>query len=92
MRNTPLRCAIGVVVNEEACFIGGAVDAVRSRSKAYIVLVPGDNTGKDLLKLVLKTLTLKLSKDDKEKLGKTSIEQVREFIPYTKGAINLKIS
>jgi hypothetical protein len=89
-RNTPLRTAIGAVVGEEACFIGGSVDAVRSRAKAMVVLVPGDYTGKDLLKMVLKTLTLKLSKEDKEKLGKTSIEQVREFIPYTKGAINLK--
>jgi predicted ribosome quality control (RQC) complex YloA/Tae2 family protein len=92
MRNTPLRCAIGVTVNEETCFIGGAVDAVRARSKAYVALVPGDYTGKDLLKMVLKTLMLKLSKEDKEKLGKTSIEQVREFIPYTKGAINQKIT
>jgi len=54
------------------------------------VLVPGDYQGKDLLKMVLKTLTLKLSKEDKEKLGKTSIEQVLEFIPYTKGAISQK--
>jgi predicted ribosome quality control (RQC) complex YloA/Tae2 family protein len=90
MRNTPLRCAIGVVLNDETCFIGGAVDAVRSRSKAYVVLVPGDYTGKDLLKMVLKTIMLKLSNEDKERLGKTSIEQVREFIPYTKGAITLK--
>jgi predicted ribosome quality control (RQC) complex YloA/Tae2 family protein len=89
-RNTPLKTAIGVTVNEEACFIGGSVDAVRARAKAMVVLVPGDYQGKDLLKMVLKTLTLKLSKEDKEKLGKTSIEQVREFIPYTKGAINLK--
>ena len=61
MRNTPLRCAVGAVVNEEACFIGGAVDAVRARSKAFVVLVPGD-LGKDLLKTVLKTLTLSFLK------------------------------
>ncbi len=92
MRNTPLRTAVGAVVNEETCFVGGAVDAVRAKSKAYVVLVPGDYSGKDLLKMVLKTIMLKLSKEDKEKLGKTSIEQIREFIPYTKGAINQKIS
>ncbi|MDR2700709.1 MAG: NFACT family protein [Nitrososphaerota archaeon] len=91
MRNTSLKTAIGVVVNEEsACFIGGSVDVVRARSKSYVVLVPGDYQGKDLLKMVLKTLMLKLSKDDKEKLGKTSIEQIREFIPYNKGAISQK--
>ncbi len=89
-RNTPLRCAVGVVVGEEAEFIGGSVDSVRARAKAFVVLVPGDYSGKDLLKMVLKTLTLKLSKEDKEKLGKTSLEMVREFIPYTKGAISQK--
>jgi predicted ribosome quality control (RQC) complex YloA/Tae2 family protein len=91
-RNTPLRTAIGAVVDGlgEAGFVGGSVDSVRARAKAYVVLVPGDYSGKDLLKMVLKTLTLKLSKEDKEKLGKTSIEQVREFIPYTKGAISQK--
>ncbi|MGD6933534.1 MAG: ribosome rescue protein RqcH [Candidatus Bathyarchaeia archaeon] len=89
-RNTPLKTAVGVAVNEEAEFVGGSVDSVRARCKAYVVLVPGDYQGKDLLKMVLKTLMLKLSKEDKEKLGKTSIEQIREYIPYTKGAISQK--
>jgi predicted ribosome quality control (RQC) complex YloA/Tae2 family protein len=91
MRNTPLKTAIGVEINEgQACFIGGSIDAVRAKSKSYVVIVPGDYQGKDLLKMVLKTLMLKLSKEDKEKLGKTSIEQIREYIPYTKGTINQK--
>ncbi len=91
-RNTPLRTAVGAVVDGDggAGFVGGSVDAVRARAKAYVTLVPGDYQGKDLLKMVLKTLTLKLSKEDKEKLGKISFEQVREYIPYTKGAISQK--
>jgi predicted ribosome quality control (RQC) complex YloA/Tae2 family protein len=93
MRNTPLKTAVGIVVTEETtCFIGGSVDTVRAKSKSHVVLVPGDYQGKDLLKMVLKTLMLKLSKEDKERLGKTSIEQIREFIPYTKGAISQKLS
>ncbi|MDR0461465.1 MAG: NFACT family protein [Nitrososphaerota archaeon] len=91
MRNTPLKTAIGVEINDEqACFIGGSIDSIRAKAKSYIVLVPGDYQGKDLLKMILKTLMLKLSKEDKEKLGKTSIEQIREYIPYTKGAISQK--
>jgi hypothetical protein len=31
-----------------------------------------------------------MSKEEREKAGKTSIEQVRELVPYTKGAISLK--
>jgi predicted ribosome quality control (RQC) complex YloA/Tae2 family protein len=91
MRNTPLKTAIGIIINEEtASFIGGSTDAVRAKAKSHVVIVPGDYQGKDLLKMVLKTLMLKLSKEDKEKLGKTSIEQIREFIPYTKGTISQK--
>jgi predicted ribosome quality control (RQC) complex YloA/Tae2 family protein len=92
MRNTPLKTAVGVMVNEEsACFIAGSVDTVCARAKSYVILVPGDYQGKNLLTMVLKTLMLKLSKEDKERLGKTSIEQIREFIPYTKGAISQKL-
>jgi predicted ribosome quality control (RQC) complex YloA/Tae2 family protein len=89
-RNMPLRVAVGINVAEEAAFVGGPVDAVKAKTKAYIVILPGDYQGKELLKMVLRSLTLKLSKEQREKAGKTSIEQVREFIPYTKGAINPK--
>ena len=55
-----------------------------------MVLAPGDYSGKELLKMVLKSIMFKLSKEQREALGKTSIEQIREFIPYTKGVINQK--
>ena len=88
MRGTPLKMAIGVVYDEEqAKFIGGPVDAIKSKTKAYVVLSPGDLTGKDLLKIVLRSLTLKFPKEQREKMGKTSIEAVREYVPYTKGRI-----
>jgi len=88
MRGTPLRLAIGIVEDEEKQrFIGGPVDAVKSKTKAYVILVPGDLSGKDLLKQALRSLTLKLPKDQREKLAKTSIESIREFIPYTKARI-----
>ena len=89
-RNTPLRVAIGIIVGEETSFVGGPVEAVKAKTKPYVVLVPGDTVGKELLKQILKSLMLKLSKEQREKAGKTSIEQVREFVPYTKGTINLK--
>ena len=88
--NTPLRVAIGIIVGEETTFVGGPVEAVKAKTKAYVVLVPGDTAGKELLKQILKSLMLKLSKEQREKAGKTSIEQIREFVPYTKGTINQK--
>ena len=82
--------AVGIIVNEEPAYVGGPLDAVKAKTKAYVVIQPGDYQGKELLKQVLKSLTLQLSKDEREKAGKTSIEQVREFVPYTKGAISQK--
>jgi predicted ribosome quality control (RQC) complex YloA/Tae2 family protein len=90
MRNTPLRVAVGVIVGEETSFVGGPVEAVKAKTKAYLILVPGDSIGKELLKQILKSLMLKLPKEQREKAGKTSIEQIREFVPYTKGTINQK--
>jgi hypothetical protein len=66
------------------------VDAVKAKTKTYLVILPGDSEGKELLKQILKSLMLRLPKEQREKAGKTSIEQVREFVPYTKGTINLK--
>ncbi len=86
-RNVPLKTAVGIIVSEEASYVGGPVDAVKAKTKAFVVLSPGDTQGKDLLKQILKSLTFKLSKEQREKAGKTSIEQIREFVPYTKGAI-----
>jgi len=88
MRSTPLQVAVGVVENNgKLCFFGGAVDAVKTEAKAFLVLVPGDQTGKDLLRKILKELMLKLPKDQCDRLGKVSIEDIREFVPYTKGRI-----
>ena len=90
MRNVPLRVTVGVTVNEGACFVGGPEDSVKAKTRAYIVLVPGDVSGKNILTQVLKMLMLKLPKEQREKAGKTSIEQIRDFVPYTKGTITQK--
>jgi predicted ribosome quality control (RQC) complex YloA/Tae2 family protein len=91
-RGVPLRVAVGVIVDEETGFVGGPVDAVKAKTKAYVVLMPGDYTGKEFLTRVLRALMLKLPKEQREKAGKTSIEQIREFVPYTKGTITEKTS
>jgi predicted ribosome quality control (RQC) complex YloA/Tae2 family protein len=90
MRNVPLRVAIGITVDEETHYVGGPLDAVKAKTRTYVVLVPGDMTGKDILTQILKSLILKLQKEQREKTGKTSIEQIREFVPYTKGTITDK--
>lgn len=87
---TPLRVGVGITFNGEVKFVGGSVDSVKAKTKIYVVILPGDYQGKEFLKQVMRSLVVKVSKEQREKIGKTSIEQIREFIPYTKGAINKK--
>jgi predicted ribosome quality control (RQC) complex YloA/Tae2 family protein len=87
MRGVPLRLAVGVVEDETLRFVGGPVEAVKAKTKTYVTLVPGDVVGKKFLNQILQTLTLKLPKEQREKVGKASIEQIRELVPFTKGRI-----
>lgn len=90
MRGVPLRTAVGVLFNGEKAdpmFIGGALDAVKAKTNVYAVIVPGDTSGKELLKQVLKVLADKTPKEKREKVLKTSIELIRDFIPFVKGRI-----
>ncbi|MDH7478088.1 MAG: ribosome rescue protein RqcH [Candidatus Bathyarchaeota archaeon] len=88
MRNTPLKIAIGVVEeNGETKFVGGPVEAVRAKTKTYAIIVPGEESGKEFLKQILKTLAAKIPKELKEKVLRASVEEIREFIPFGKGRI-----
>jgi len=87
MRNVPLRIAVGVTTREngEIEFVGGPLDAVEAKAKAYIMIAPGDMAGKELLKYILKFLGGKLSKEQQEKALKASVEEIREYVPYCTG-------
>lgn len=89
MRSVPLKLAIGAVEKEngEIEFVGGPVEAVRAKTKNYVTIGPGDIKGKELLKQILRTLTSKMPKEQRQKIQKTSIEEIAGFIPYTKGRI-----
>jgi predicted ribosome quality control (RQC) complex YloA/Tae2 family protein len=92
MRSVPLQLAVGVVGGEKVRFLGGPVEAVKAKTKAYITLVPGDVVGKKFLNQILQALELKLPKDQSEKVKKVSLEQIRELVPYTKGRIAKNVS
>ena len=88
MRNTPLKIAIGVVEeNGETKFVGGPVDAVRAKTKTYAIIVPGEESGKEFLKQILKALAEKIPKELKEKVLRASVEEIREFVPFGKGRV-----
>ncbi|MEM3700845.1 MAG: ribosome rescue protein RqcH [Candidatus Bathyarchaeia archaeon] len=88
MRNTPLKIAIGIIEeNNEIKFVGEPVDAVMAKTKTYAIIVPGEESGKEFLKHILKVLAAKIPKELKEKVLRTPIENIREFIPFGKGRI-----
>jgi len=89
MRGVLLKVTVGVVVEEdgEVMFVGGPVDAVKSKTNACTVVVPGDSKGKAFFKRILKILAGKIPKEHGEKVLKSSVENIRRFIPYSKGRI-----
>jgi predicted ribosome quality control (RQC) complex YloA/Tae2 family protein len=92
IRGVPLQLAVGVVEGEEQRFVGGPVEAVKAKTKTCVTLVPGDMAGKEFLSQILRALMLKLPKEQREKVGNASIEQIREFVPYTKGRLAKNVS
>jgi predicted ribosome quality control (RQC) complex YloA/Tae2 family protein len=87
LRGMPLRVAVGVVEDDGIRFVGAPIDAVKAKTKTYVTVIPGDASGKELLGQILRALTSKLSKEQREKVTNVSIEQIREFVPYTKGRL-----
>ncbi|MEM2971789.1 MAG: ribosome rescue protein RqcH [Candidatus Bathyarchaeia archaeon] len=89
MRSVPLKVAVGVVAeeNDKIRFIGGPLDTVKTKTKAYVTIAPGEKSGKELLKQILKAIAEKMPKEQREKVLKASIEEIREFIPYVRGRV-----
>ncbi|MDI6904647.1 MAG: ribosome rescue protein RqcH [Candidatus Bathyarchaeia archaeon] len=88
LRGVSLRIAIGVVVEDgEFRFVGGSVDAVKAKTNVYVIVVPGNLSGKDLFRRVLAVLAGKLPKELRERVLKVSVEEIREYIPYNKARI-----
>ncbi len=91
LRNVPLKVSIGVVAEEKGeppRFIGGPVEAVKTKAKAYVTIVPGTISGKEIFKQIISTIAGKIPKELREKVLKSSIEEIREYVPYGKGKIS----
>jgi len=89
-RGVRLKLAIGVVLDEnsEIAILGGPVDAVKAKTELFVEIGSGDLEGKELFKKVLNVLAGRASKETREKILKVSIEEIREFVPFSKGRIS----
>jgi predicted ribosome quality control (RQC) complex YloA/Tae2 family protein len=91
MRNIALRIAVGLVVNDESDeieFIGGPLGAVKAKTTIYVIITPGDLTGKEIFEQILKTLSGKTTREQRDKVRKSSVEEIREFVPYGRGSVS----
>jgi len=89
LHGVSLKVAVGVVIREsgETNFIGGPVDSVKAKARTFVIVVPGDQSGKELFKRMLRVLATRMPKEPREKVFKASVEEIREFIPYNKGRV-----
>jgi predicted ribosome quality control (RQC) complex YloA/Tae2 family protein len=90
MRGVKLELAVGILidVNDALQFVGGPIGAVKAKTDAFVKIVPGDMPSKELLKLVLKILASKAPEKLRGKTVKASIEELRDYIPFSKGRIS----
>jgi predicted ribosome quality control (RQC) complex YloA/Tae2 family protein len=89
MRNTALTTSIGAILmeNKNVEFVGGPLEAVKAKTNVYLTLAPGHLEGKEFFKRIIATLAKQFPKDSQERIFKTSIEEIREFVPYGSGRI-----
>jgi predicted ribosome quality control (RQC) complex YloA/Tae2 family protein len=81
-RNVPLATGIGLMLEPNAVVLGGPPSAIRSRTKAYVELKPGQFEPNDVAKKVLRILKTKVT-DEEEKALKAVLntDQVAAFVP-----------
>ena len=89
MRGVKLELALGILLDTDgsAQFIGGPVNAVNSKTGTFVRIAPGDLSGKELLRVLLRTLAGKIPREASRRIANTSIEEIREYVPFTRGRI-----
>jgi len=88
IRKVPLALAIGLnTESPQLTILGGPVAAVKSKTKIYVEIVPGDLTSRSLANKILQRMRILIPQEKRNLLSKTFIEEIQTFIPYGKGMI-----
>jgi predicted ribosome quality control (RQC) complex YloA/Tae2 family protein len=81
-RNIPLAVGIGLVLEPQAAVIGGPPVVIRSRTKVFAELKPGQYEPNDVAKKVLRLLRQNITPDEEKLLkGVLNTEAVAAFVP-----------
>ena len=84
---TPLRLAIGFIVGDYATVIGGPEDAVKSRTRYYVVIDAGDMKSGQLAREIKANILRKTNKEDGQKIKRLDLGDIQRWIPAGRGAI-----
>jgi predicted ribosome quality control (RQC) complex YloA/Tae2 family protein len=88
MRGTPLRVAIGIVLDGGAIkILGGPIGAVKAKTSVFVVIVPGDLKTSELSRLIVKMLNEKAPRDMRQEVLDLQLEGFGEFVPYSKASL-----
>ncbi len=81
-RDVPLAVGIGLVLEPQAAVIGGPPAVIRSRTKTFAELKPGQYEPNDVAKKVLRQLRQNISPDEEKLLkGILNTDTVAAFVP-----------
>ena len=81
-RNVPLAVGIGLVLEPQAAVIGGPPAVIRSRTKTFVEIKPGQFEPNDVAKKVLRILKGHIGPDEEKQLkGILNTESVAAFVP-----------
>ncbi|MGC9310791.1 MAG: NFACT RNA binding domain-containing protein [Candidatus Aenigmatarchaeota archaeon] len=83
---------IGIGVNENFEVVRGTEDSLKKHAKYFVLVVPGEKSGRALGQEIRERLAQKAKGEDKEEILRINPEEFLKFVPYGKGEIIAKKS
>lgn len=88
MKNTPLRLAVGVVIEEgKLSVIGGPVDAVAKQTSLHVEIVPGEQKSTEVARKIRSLLVKKAPPQVQKNILNINLGEIQAFIPSGKGRV-----
>jgi predicted ribosome quality control (RQC) complex YloA/Tae2 family protein len=91
VRSVPLRIAIGLLMQgDEIKVLNGPLETVSKQTEAYVVVTPGKQEGKALVKQIRSLLFQKAPKTWRENISAIPNSELQSCIPFGRGEVTLK--
>ncbi len=73
--------AIGFVLKEHARVIAGPVPAIASKTKYFLVLVPGRKKGREIVREIKERIVKMVKASEREKVKSIEVDEIQRFLP-----------